>query len=100
MFIGWSRIGLRMRNEPEPATGAADRPALYEWRVAGRIGPLVRSAFAALTAVAVPGFTVLTGTVQHPDDLQRLLDALDAHGSPAVDLRVTRRAPPTSTPDP
>jgi hypothetical protein len=77
-----------MRNEAFPVAQRADGPATYEFHVAGPIGPLVRAALPELAAGVVPTFTVLTGTTTH-DDLQRLLDALAANGSPATELRTT-----------
>ena len=32
---------------------------------------------------------MLTGTVDGPDDLRRVLDLLDAHGTPALDIRIS-----------
>jgi hypothetical protein len=69
---------------PTPTTG----PARYEFHVAGRIGPLVAAALPELIPFTRPGFTVLAGTFHDPTELQRLLDALGAHGLPVDDLRV------------
>ena len=78
-----------MTGDTGPATGGGVAPDVYEFHIAGTIGPVMRSALPEFTAVVVPRFTVLTGTVPGPGDLQRLLDALDAHDSPAVDVRLT-----------
>ena len=78
-----------MTGDTGPATASGVASAVYEFRIAGTIGPVVRSALPELTAVVVPRFTVLTGTVPGPQDLQRLLDALEAHDSPAVDVRLS-----------
>lgn len=75
-----------MTGDTGPATASGVAPAVYEFHIAGTIGPVVRSALPEFSAVVVPRFTVLTGTVPGPGDLQRLLDALD---SPAVDVRLT-----------
>ena len=78
-----------MTGDTGPATASGVATAVYEFHIAGTIGPVVRSALPEFSAVLVPRFTVLTGTVPGPGDLQRLLDALDAHDSPAVDVRLT-----------
>src|SRR5664279_4763661 len=75
-----------MTDDTRPATAGGVACDVYEFHIAGTIGPVVRSALPELTAVVVPRFTVLTGTVPGPQDLQRLLDALE---SPAVDVRLT-----------
>lgn len=83
-------------NEKPPAP----RPDFYEFHIAGTVGPLARAAIPGFSTVTVPRYTVLTGTVRCRADLQRLLDALDAHDTPAIDVRVTRRDPAASSPDP
>jgi len=89
-----------MTGDTGPATASGVASAVYEFRIAGTIGRVVRSALPEFSAVVVPRFTVLTGTVPGPGDLQRLLDALDALDSPAVDVRLTgdtaAAAPPCS----
>src|SRR5664279_6446453 len=75
-----------MTGDTGPATAGGVAPDVYEFHIAGTIGPVVRSALPEFSAVLVPRFTVLTGTVPGPRDLQPLLDALD---SPAVDVRLT-----------
>ena len=81
-----------MTGDTGPATAGGVACDVYEFHIAGTIGPVVRSALPEFSAVLVPRFTVLTGTVPGPGDLQRLLDALDAHDSPAVDVRLTGHA--------
>ena len=78
-----------MTDDTRPATAGGVACDVYEFRIAGTIGPVMRSALPEFSAVVVPRFTVLTGAVPGPQDLQRLLDALDAHASPAVDVRLT-----------
>jgi hypothetical protein len=75
-----------MTTDTGPATAGGVASDVCEFRIAGTIGPVVRSALPEFSAVVVPRFTVLTGTVPGPGDLQRMLDALD---SPAVDVRLT-----------
>ena len=81
-----------MTGDTRPATAGGVACDVYEFRIAGTIGPVMRSALPEFSAVVVPRFTVLTGAVPGPQDLQRLLDALDAHDSPAVDVRLTGHA--------
>lgn len=64
---------------------------IYEFEISGTIGPLIRSCLPGLDTVAESEWTVLTGSVGGPDDLRRLLDLLDTHGSPALDVRITYR---------
>jgi len=78
-----------MTGDTGPATAGGVACDVYEFHIAGTIGPVVRSALPEFSAVLVPRFTVLTGTVPGPGDLHRLLDALDAHGSPTIDVRLT-----------
>ena len=66
-------------------------PDLYEFGIIGTIGPLVRSCLSGFNTVAESEWTVLTGTVDGPDDLRRVLDLLNAHGAPALDVRITYR---------
>jgi hypothetical protein len=66
-------------------------PDVYELGITGTIGPLIRSCLPGFTTVAESPWTVLTGSVDGPDDLRRVLDLLDAHGTPAVDVRITDR---------
>ena len=63
-------------------------PDLYEFEITGAIGPLVESCLAGFSATSEPSRTVLTGTVDGPDSLRRVLDLLAAHGTPAVDVRI------------
>ncbi|HEY5151375.1 MAG TPA: hypothetical protein VIJ23_16465 [Mycobacterium sp.] len=77
-----------MTDDAGPATAGGVACDVYEFRIAGTIGAVVRSALPEFSAVVVPRSTVLTGTFHGPEDLQRLLDALDAHGPPPVDVRL------------
>jgi hypothetical protein len=63
---------------------------LYEFEITGTIGPLIRSCLPELDTVTESASTMLTGTVCGPDELRRVLDLLDAHGAPALDVRITR----------
>ncbi len=78
-------------------------PDEYEFEITGTIGSIIASCLSELSAVAQPSRTVLTGSVGGPDDLHRVLDLLDAHGTPALDVRITYRddgsAAPTAVPD-
>jgi len=67
---------------------------LYEFGVNGPIGPLIRSCVPDLTTVSESGSTVLSGTLRSPEELQRLLDLLEAHGLPPLDIRLHRRDSP------
>ena len=87
-----------MTGDTSPATAGGVACDVYEFRIAGTIGPVMRSALPEFTAVVVPRFTVLAGTFPGPQDLQPLLDALDAHDSPAVDVRFTGHAPTAALP--
>jgi hypothetical protein len=59
---------------------------IYEFRIAGTIGPTVQACLAPLNTIAESEDTVLTGTASGPDDLYQLLELLDAHGAPAIDI--------------
>ena len=64
-------------------------PDLYQFEITGTIGPLIRSCLPELDTVTESASTVLTGTVGGPDELRRVLDLLDANGTPALDVRIT-----------
>lgn len=64
-------------------------PELYEIEITGSIGPLIQSCLPDFSVVAESPWTVLSGTVRGPDDLHRVLDLLQAHGTPALDIRIT-----------
>src|SRR5664279_3928259 len=55
-----------MTGDTGPATASGVAPDVYEFHIAGTIGPVVRSALPEFSAVLVPRFTVLTGTVPGP----------------------------------
>jgi hypothetical protein len=66
-------------------------PDLYQFEITGTIGPLIRACIPGFDTVAESEWTVLTGTVGGPDDLRRVLDLLDQHGTPALEVRITHR---------
>jgi len=66
-------------------------PELYDFAITGTIGPLLASCLPGLRTVAESQWNVVTGSVAGPDDLHRLLDLLDAHGIPALHIRMTHR---------
>jgi hypothetical protein len=66
-------------------------PEHYDFAITGTIGPIITSCLPGLHTVAESEWTVVTGIVAGPDDLHRLLDLLDAHGIPALDIRLTHR---------
>jgi hypothetical protein len=66
-------------------------PDVYEFGITGTIGPLIASCLSGFSTVAESPWTVLTGTVDGPDDLRRVLDLLDARGTPARDVRIAYR---------
>lgn len=61
---------------------------IYEFDITGTIGPLIQSCLPGFSAVERAPRTVLTGTVASADDLRRVLDLLNAHGTPARDVRI------------
>ena len=63
----------------------------YEFRVAGHLGPVTRSALSELTATNRGSGTILTGHAERSDDLDLLLRRLDEHGLVAMDVRISRR---------
>jgi hypothetical protein len=74
---------------------------VYEFEITGTVGPLIASCLAEFDVVAESVWTVLTGTVDGPDGLRRMLDLLDAHGNPALDIRITpREDQPTASSSP
>ena len=64
-------------------------PERYEITVTGTIGPIIASCLPGFSTIAETGWTVLTGTVAGPTDLRRVLDRLDAHGIPALDIKIS-----------
>jgi hypothetical protein len=61
---------------------------VYQFTIAGAIGPLTRAALPDMDTRVFARFTVLTGTCNGPDDLHRLLTALDTQGIPLSRVRV------------
>ena len=82
------------RQEPPPVNG----PDVYEFLIAGTVGPLTRAAIPGFDTVVIPRFTILTGRCRGPDELQHLLTALDDNGSPATAVRVNPGNGPTVDP--
>jgi len=66
-------------------------PELYDFVITGTIGPLIASCLPGFRTVAESEWTMVTGTVASPDDMHRILDILDAHGIPPLDIRFTQR---------
>jgi hypothetical protein len=66
-------------------------PELYDFVITGTIGPLIASCLPGLHTVAESECTVVSGNVAGPDDLHRVLDLLDAHGIPPLDIRIGHR---------
>ena len=79
-----------MANEMRSAAQNVAALPTYEFHIAGTIGPVVRSALPEFAVVVEASSTVLTGTCGSHEDLQRLLDTLNAHDVPVLDLRITR----------
>ena len=69
----------------------------YEFGVSGAIGPLIRSCVPELTPISESGSTVLSGTVRSSDELQSLLEVLDAHGLSPLDIRLHSRDAPAGS---
>ena len=64
---------------------------IYQFEISGTIGPMVACGLPGLSTIAESSWTVLTGTAAGPDELRRLLDRLDAHGTPALAIRISYR---------
>jgi hypothetical protein len=73
-------------------------PELYEFTISGTIGPLIESCLPDLHPIAETRWTVLIGTVAGPAELHRVLDRLDAHGTPALDIRINNHADSPAAP--
>ena len=86
-----SRSGLGCPTTAEKHT----LPEPYEFGIAGRIGPLIRSCLRSFTPTVEDESTVLTGTVRSPDDLHRMLDLLATHGLTAQEIRLTHHSDTT-----
>jgi hypothetical protein len=80
--------------------GEPDVSELYEFRIAGTIGPTVQACLGRLSTIAESADTVLLGVARDPDDLNRLLTLLDAKGAPALDLWITAEAAPAQSGQP
>lgn len=61
---------------------------VYEFHVAGSIGPVVRGALGDLSADDLSRESVLTGVAQSPSDLADLLQRLDASGLVPTQIRI------------
>ena len=64
---------------------------IYEFRVAGLIGPVVRAAMPELSADNWSPHSVLTGTADGPDDVDGLLRRLTDHGLVASHIRISNQ---------
>lgn len=64
-------------------------PELYEFTITGSIGPMIQSCLVGFSPIAESRWTVLTGTAANPAELRRVLDHLDAHGTPVLDIRIS-----------
>ena len=81
------------------ATRSAAVGGVYEFRIAGTVGPLTRAAFSEFESVVIPRFTVLTGTCSGPDELRRLLAVLETQGPSATAVRVITGNRPSVDPN-
>jgi hypothetical protein len=59
----------------------------YEFRVAGKLSDLARSAFDGMTVVEVPVETVIHGPLDDPAELHRVLARIQAMGLHVVSLK-------------
>ena len=64
---------------------------LYEFGIGCTIGTTIADCLPELRIVTETPWTTLTGTVDNPDDLRRVLDLLNARGLPALEIRLTHR---------
>jgi hypothetical protein len=58
----------------------------YEVRVAGRLSPRARDAFVGMDVDAVPGETIIAGTMDDDDELHRLLALIQSLGLHVVSV--------------
>lgn len=65
----------------------------YEFRVAGRLSDLARSAFDGMTVVEVPVETVIHGPLDDPAALHQVLARIQAMGLQVVSLKQVPAAP-------
>jgi hypothetical protein len=65
-------------------------PDVYEFRVAGLIGPVLRSALPELVAIAAAPSTTLTGRTSTPDALDDILRRLRNQGLTTTFILITR----------
>jgi len=63
---------------------------VYEFHVAGLVGPVVRSALPELSTHAGARLSVLSGTVNGPEDIDDLLQRLSDHGLVATHILIAR----------
>jgi hypothetical protein len=63
------------------------RPATYEVRIRGRLGPGLRAAFEAYEVIDVPAETLVRGAVLDQAGLHGMLDRLRAYGVELVEVR-------------
>jgi hypothetical protein len=63
---------------------------IYEFHVAGRIGPVVRAALPELTTLDNPRHTVLIGSATNPAHVDELLEKLREHDLVADHILIAR----------
>ncbi len=76
---------------------------LYEFRVTGTIGPVIRSAIPELTSCRTERSWVLTGDAVGPADIARVLRLLEKFRIVETDIhvrRVTKSCPDDTQPTP
>ena len=65
----------------------------YEFRIAGRLSDLARSAFDGMTVVEVPVETVIQGPFDDPAEMHRVLARIQSMGLQVVSLKQVPEAP-------
>ena len=73
---------------------------VYEFHVAGLVGPVVRAALPELSVDAPPPGSVLTGTARSADEVNGLLGWLADHGLEADHILISGRHWRTAEPPP
>jgi hypothetical protein len=71
-------------------TGTPTPAPVYEFRVTGEIGPVIRSAIPELSFGGTEQPCTLTGVVAGPAELERLLDRIAELGLDETEIRVHR----------
>lgn len=70
----------------------------YEMTVGGPVGRVVASCLPGFSTTTVPATTVLRGSVTDDAALLRILDLLNAHGFPPLDIHIDRGESLTGSP--